>query len=116
MALARVGFGWKSAVDHRNAHRHEKSPERAGGVKNEITGCGPVGRALDLGSRSRAFESPHSDQVPLRSTIPEGDFALQLYIIVGHTSTELSITSWNRSVSTAVCTLFLIVLAFSPVA
>ena len=27
-----------------------------------ITGCGPVGRALDLGSRRREFESPHSDQ------------------------------------------------------
>ena len=26
-----------------------------------ITGCGPVGRALDLGSRRREFESPHSD-------------------------------------------------------
>ena len=28
----------------------------------EISGCGPVGRALDLGSRCREFESPHSDQ------------------------------------------------------
>ena len=27
-----------------------------------ISGCGPVGRALDLGSRCREFESPHSDQ------------------------------------------------------
>lgn len=27
-----------------------------------ISGCGPVGRALDLGSRRREFESPHSDQ------------------------------------------------------
>ena len=30
--------------------------------KNLISGCGPVGRALDLGSRRREFESPHSDQ------------------------------------------------------
>ena len=29
---------------------------------NQISGCGPVGRALDLGSRRREFESPHSDQ------------------------------------------------------
>ena len=29
---------------------------------NQISGCGPVGRALDLGSRCREFESPHSDQ------------------------------------------------------
>ena len=28
-----------------------------------ISGCGPVGRALDLGSRCREFESPHSDQL-----------------------------------------------------
>ena len=28
---------------------------------NQISGCGPVGRALDLGSRRREFESPHSD-------------------------------------------------------
>ena len=27
-----------------------------------LSGCGPVGRALDLGSRCREFESPHSDQ------------------------------------------------------
>ena len=27
-----------------------------------VSGCGPVGRALDLGSRCREFESPHSDQ------------------------------------------------------
>ena len=26
-----------------------------------VSGCGPVGRALDLGSRCREFESPHSD-------------------------------------------------------
>ena len=28
----------------------------------QASGCGPVGRALDLGSRCREFESPHSDQ------------------------------------------------------
>ena len=31
-------------------------------ASNSISGCGPVGRALDLGSRCREFESPHSDQ------------------------------------------------------
>ena len=34
---------------------------RALSTKNLISGCGPVGRALDLGSRRREFESPHSD-------------------------------------------------------
>ena len=33
-------------------------------ASNSISGCGPVGRALDLGSRCREFESPHSDQKP----------------------------------------------------
>ena len=36
-------------------------PQRAFSL-NLISGCGPVGRALDLGSRRREFESPHSDQ------------------------------------------------------
>ena len=30
-----------------------------------ISGCSEVGIALDLGSRDRAFESPHSDQKSL---------------------------------------------------
>ena len=30
--------------------------------ENQISGCSEGGIALDLGSRDRAFESPHSDQ------------------------------------------------------
>ena len=42
-----------------------------------VSGCGPVGRALDLGSRCREFESPHSDQK--RRTA----FAVLLFCFVG---------------------------------
>ena len=41
-------------------------PQRAFSF-NLISGCGPVGRALDLGSRCWEFESPHSDQKRLIS-------------------------------------------------
>ena len=37
--------------------------------KSLISGCGPVGRALDLGSRRREFESPHSDHLRMESLI-----------------------------------------------
>lgn len=40
--------------------------------QNQISGCSEAGIALDLGSRDRAFESPHSDQPPLKSLISEG--------------------------------------------
>ena len=33
-----------------------------------MSGCGPVGRAPDLGSGCREFESPHSDQVRIIRT------------------------------------------------
>ena len=34
-----------------------------------ISGCSEVGIALDLGSRDRAFESPHSDHREQKSLI-----------------------------------------------
>ena len=64
MVLACGGFAWKSAVDHSLAHRQEKSPERAGEVENEITGCSAIGSAPALGAGCWEFESPHSDQKP----------------------------------------------------
>ena len=39
-----------------------------------VSGCGPVGRALDLGSRCREFESPHSDQKPESAIAGSGFF------------------------------------------
>ena len=39
-------------------------------VYDTLSGCGPVGRALDLGSRCREFESPHSDQIRTIIMIP----------------------------------------------
>ena len=57
----------KSGFDHRNDHRQKylwfSLPPWYNG-KNWISGCSEVGIALDLGSRDRAFESPHSDQNP----------------------------------------------------
>ena len=41
-----------------------------------VSGCGPVGRALDLGSRCREFESPHSDQKSQKSICSFGFYLL----------------------------------------
>ena len=57
----------KSGFDHRNDHRQKNlwfSPPPWYHGRNWISGCSEVGIALDLGSRDRAFESPHSDQNP----------------------------------------------------
>ena len=41
-----------------------------------LSGCGPVGRALDLGSRCREFESPHSDHKSRKSICSLGFYLL----------------------------------------
>lgn len=58
-------------TDRKTFQSHEF---RAIMVQNQISGCSEGGIALDLGSRDRAFESPHSDQKPLKSTDFRGFF------------------------------------------
>lgn len=48
--------------------------------KNQISGCSEGGIALDLGSRDRAFESPHSDQLPLEHEL-QGEFFIYAFEI-----------------------------------